>query len=106
METMTFMVEHDEDTVTVRWLVHLGQEQYGLARTLETEFDGIRGVESVCMRRYSALLRVANHVAFPSSVATAVVEVLYGKNVGADLRFLYKDPQVDVVLNGQPVPRA
>lgn len=86
------------DWVSVRWLVPLDRVAGGVYRALKETLEDIRGVESVQVRRYSAEVEVAAHVATPKEVAEAIVQALSDEasEFQYALRFSVMEPEIKI----------
>jgi hypothetical protein len=98
-----FLITHTETAVHVRWLTPVDYGSRHFVRELEAEFDGLHGVETVDMRKYSAVLTVATHVRTAAQVAEDVREVLESPNVRTTFRFAFGDAELKVDLIGRVV---
>ena len=101
MEQELVLVNSGADYVLIRWLRELG---VAASRAFAAELDLIAGVEQVVMRRYSARLLVATHVAECATVAQDVLEAFHDPEVQAMLRLQHPDVRFSIVYDG-PVVR-
>lgn len=91
------------DYVSVRWLEPLDRVGGGVYRGLQATLEDIEGVEKVKIRRYSADVEIATHVASSVEAADAIVEALRDPNseFQYSLRFAEPNPELEVTNAGK-----
>lgn len=80
-----FFPEEEPGRVEIRWNVTLGSKKSEVHWELYDLLSGLHGVEDAELRRYSATLRVANHVVNTpeewGQLATGLAEALRDENL-------------------------